>query len=144
MATIVKGNQKAPFSIATKPRCRGGATPFPGLLHFTLDTYLILPSVKQGGIKNHFFKVFSMTWPGIEPRSPGPLANTTHKANEFWTSINLIKNSFTPQKSRRRQYPTETMLDEDYTDDLALLTNTLAQIESPLHNLEQAERGIGL
>ena len=31
-----------------------GATPFPGLLHFTLDTYLILLSIKQGGIKYHF------------------------------------------------------------------------------------------
>ena len=28
----------------------------------------------QGDIKNHFW-VFVMTWPGIEPRSPGPLAN---------------------------------------------------------------------
>ena len=28
-----------------------GATPFPGLLHFTLDPYLIMLSVKQGGIK---------------------------------------------------------------------------------------------
>ena len=25
-----------------------GTTPFPGLLHFTLDTYLIMLSVKQG------------------------------------------------------------------------------------------------
>ena len=31
-----------------------GATPFSGLLHFTLDMYLILLSVKQGGIKYHF------------------------------------------------------------------------------------------
>ena len=31
-----------------------GATPSPGLLHFTLDTYLILLSVKHGGIKYHF------------------------------------------------------------------------------------------
>ena len=30
------------------------ATPFPGLLHFTLNLYLILLSVKQGGIKYHF------------------------------------------------------------------------------------------
>ena len=44
------GDQKAPFSIATTPRSGGGITPFPGLLHFTLDTYLILLSVKQGGI----------------------------------------------------------------------------------------------
>ena len=31
-----------------------GITPFPGLLHFTFDRYLILLSVKQGGIKYHF------------------------------------------------------------------------------------------
>ena len=31
-----------------------GATPFPGFLHFTLDTYLILLSIKQGSIKYHF------------------------------------------------------------------------------------------
>ena len=40
--------------------------------HFTLDPYLILLTVKQGSI----FLVFGMTRPGIEPRSPGPLANT--------------------------------------------------------------------
>ena len=28
-----------------------GATPFPGLLHFILETNLILLSIKQGGIK---------------------------------------------------------------------------------------------
>ena len=54
LATVVEVDPKAPFSIATTPRCREGATPFPGLLHFTLDTYLILLSVKQGGIKYHF------------------------------------------------------------------------------------------
>ena len=55
LATLVEGDQKAPFSIATTPRCRWeGATPFSELLHFTLDTYLLLPSVKQGGIKYHF------------------------------------------------------------------------------------------
>ena len=46
-----------PLNKETKPN-QGegeGATPFPGLLHFTLDPYLILLSVKQGGIKYHFF-----------------------------------------------------------------------------------------
>ena len=43
-----------PFSIATIPRCREGTTPFPGLLHFTLDPYLIMLGVQQGGIKYHF------------------------------------------------------------------------------------------
>ena len=43
-----------------------GATPCPGLLHFTLEPYLIMLSVKQGGIKYHFW-VFGMTRSGIEP-----------------------------------------------------------------------------
>ena len=34
------------------------ATPFPGLLHFTLETYLIMLSVKQGGIKYHFLSLW--------------------------------------------------------------------------------------
>ena len=39
-----------------------GATPFPGLLHFTL--YLIMLSVKQGSIKCHFFLSlwYDSTW----------------------------------------------------------------------------------
>ena len=44
---------------------------FHGLLHFTLDMYLIMLTVKQGGIKYHFFWVFGMTQPGIERQSPG-------------------------------------------------------------------------
>ena len=44
-----------------------GATPFPGLLHFTLDTYLILLSVKQGGIKYHFKSLwYDATWDWIQ------------------------------------------------------------------------------
>ena len=75
LVTVVESYPKAPFSIATTLRCWRGATPFPGLLHFTLDRYLILLSVKQRGIK-YYFKVFGMTRPGIKPRSLGPLANT--------------------------------------------------------------------
>ena len=37
---------------------REGATPFPVLLHFTLDPYLIMVSVKQGGIKHHFLSLW--------------------------------------------------------------------------------------
>ena len=63
MATIVEGNPKAPFSIATTPRCRGGRYSFPGLLYFTLDAYLIMLSVKQGGIKYHFLSLwYDSTW----------------------------------------------------------------------------------
>ena len=53
LATI-EGNQKAPFSIASTPRCKGGCYSFLGLLHFTLDTVFIFLSIKQGGIKYHF------------------------------------------------------------------------------------------
>ena len=35
-------------------------------------------------------------------------------------------------------------MDTDYTNDLALLTNTPVQAESLLHSLEQAAGGIGL
>ena len=37
LAILVEGDPKAPFSIATTSRCGEGATPLPGLLHFTFD-----------------------------------------------------------------------------------------------------------
>ena len=61
---------------------REGATPFLGLLHFTLDPYLIMLSVKQGRIRYHFW-VFGMTRLGIEPHYPGPLANTLLMSRVF-------------------------------------------------------------
>ena len=65
------------------------------------------------------------------------------------TSIDLIKESdFSLKKKKKRgrsrQYPTETITDPDYTDDLALFANTSAQAELLLHCLKQASRGIGL
>ena len=76
LATIVEGDSMAPFSISTTgviSRCKGERYSFPGLLHFTLDLYLIMLSVKQGSIKYHFL---SIIWLGIEPRSPRLLVNT--------------------------------------------------------------------
>ena len=64
LVTVVEGDPKTLFSIVTTPRCRWGATPFPGLFHFTLDIYLIILNVKEGGIKCHFLNVFNMTRPG--------------------------------------------------------------------------------
>ena len=57
LATIVEGDLKAPFSLATTLRCIGGWYIFSGLLHFTLDAYLIILSVKQGSIKYHFLSL---------------------------------------------------------------------------------------
>ena len=54
LATLGEGGPKALFSVATTPRRRGEATPFSGLLNFTFGPYLIMLSVKQGGIKYHF------------------------------------------------------------------------------------------
>ena len=59
LATSVEGDSKAPFTIATTPRCWKGATPFPRLLHFILDPYFIM----QGGIKYHFLSLwYDPTW----------------------------------------------------------------------------------
>ena len=61
------------------------------------------------------------------------------------TSIDLMKeNGFKLGKERSRRYPTQTIMDTDYTNDIALLENTPAQAESLLHSLEQAADGIDL
>ena len=69
--TLVEGNPKAPFSIVTTQGVKEGTTPFSELLHFTLDPYLIMLSVKQGGIKFHF-SLKSLVWLdlGLNPGVP--------------------------------------------------------------------------
>ena len=63
----------------------------------------------------------------------------------FRTSIDLMKeNGFKLAKERSRRYPTQTIMDADYTNDIALLANTPAQAESLRHSLEWAASGIGL
>ena len=90
MAMLVEGDLKAPFSIATTPRCRKGTTPFPGLLHFTLDPYLIRLSVKQGGIKYHFLSLwYDSTWDWTQV-SWAIGGHSKHNANE--NKINKITN----------------------------------------------------
>ena len=42
----MKGDSKTSFSIGTTLRCRGGGALFLGLLHFTIDPYLITMIVK--------------------------------------------------------------------------------------------------
>ena len=57
-----RGGPEGSFSIAT--------TPFPLLLHFTLDHYLTTLNVKQGSIKYYFLSLW------YKPRSPRPLVTT--------------------------------------------------------------------
>ena len=56
----------------------------------------------------------------------------------------IIKNSFKLTKKRSRRYPTKTMTDADYADNIAILANTPNQAETLLHSLEWAATGIGL
>ena len=54
--TVVQGNLKALFSIATTPRYWGKHYSFLWITPLTLGPYLIKLSVKQGGMKYHFLK----------------------------------------------------------------------------------------
>ena len=61
------------------------------------------------------------------------------------TSIDKIKeNGFELTKKRSRRYPTTTITDADYADDIAILANTPDQAETLLHSLERTAASIGL
>ena len=61
------------------------------------------------------------------------------------TSIDLMKEHvFKQAKARSRRYPSQTITDADYTDNIVLLANAPAQVEILLHNLERVAAGIGL
>ena len=47
-------------------------------------------------------------------------------------------------KERSKRYPTQTITDTDYADDIALLANKPTQAETLLHSLQRAAAGIGL
>ena len=90
LATVVEGDQKAPFSIATTPRPSWWA------LLFSLDCStlpLISTSycwVLSREVSNTIFKVFGMTRPEIEPRPRRPQVNTLpHQTNELDKPIKL-------------------------------------------------------
>ena len=58
------------------------------------------------------------------------------------TSIDKMKdNSFKLIKETSRKYPAQTIMDADYADDLALLTNTHTKAETLQHSLERATAG---
>ena len=56
----------------------------------------------------------------------------------------MKESGFKLAKERIRRYPTQTITDTDYADDIALLASTPAQAESLLHILEQSARDTGL
>ena len=60
LVTLVEGNSKVSFSIDTTPRFKESTTPFPGSSHFTLDPYLIMPSVNAAS--SVIFEWCASTW----------------------------------------------------------------------------------
>ena len=76
LATVVEGNQMAPFSIATIPRCRGGRYSFPWIAPLLPLIRTLYHWVLSKEVSSTIFIVFGMARYWIEPRSPGPLANT--------------------------------------------------------------------
>ena len=56
----------------------------------------------------------------------------------------MKENGFKLAKERSRRYPTQTITDADYADDIALLVDTPTQAETLSHDLEWAAAAIGL
>ena len=79
MATIVEGDPKVPFSIATTPRCRGGRYSFPWISPLYPWSLPYNAECKARRYQVPFFKIFGMTRPGIELRAIGEHSN--HFAN---------------------------------------------------------------
>ena len=72
---VIESDLKAPFSISTTPRCRGGRYSFVWIVPLYPWSVPYNAELSKEASSTIFW-VFGMTWPGIEPRSPGPLANT--------------------------------------------------------------------
>ena len=56
----------------------------------------------------------------------------------------MKENGFKLAKERSRRYPAQTITDEDYAGDIALLANTFSQAKNLLHSLERAAASIDL
>ena len=74
LAILVEGDSKDPFSIATRQRGRRGGYSISWITPLYL--WFLQRWELSKAASSTIFWVFDMTRPGIEPRSPGPLANT--------------------------------------------------------------------
>ena len=80
-----RGRPESSFSIATTPKCRGEHYFFPRIVPL-YPWYIPYIVVLSKEVSSTIFKVFGMMWPGIEPKSPGPLANTLPIRPMSWKS----------------------------------------------------------
>ena len=55
------------------------------------------------------------------------------------TSIDKMKDNGFKLTKERRRYPTQTITDADYADDIALLANTTTQAETLRHSLNDQQ-----
>ena len=61
--TVVEGDLKAPFSVATTLKCRGGSYFFLLIAPLNCDPFLIMLVVKQRGTKYYFLSLwYDSTW----------------------------------------------------------------------------------
>ena len=82
MATVVEGDQKAPFLIATTPRCRGGRYSFPWIASLYPWSFTYIAECWARRYQVPFLKFwYDATWDWTQVfRTIGKLS--THKANE--------------------------------------------------------------
>ena len=72
-----------------------GATPFSRLLHFTLDTYLIMLSARQGDTKNHFLSLwYDSTWDWTLGSNIYNTHTHTYTHTDIYIYIYIIQTSF--------------------------------------------------
>ena len=110
LVTFVEGDPLTPFSIAVAPRRRGGWYSIYWIAHFTLDPYLIILSVKQGGIKYHFLSFwYGLTWDWTLVSST--LANTLLKQKESKKTSELKKHQGWCYKTSRQTIVLDTLVD---------------------------------
>ena len=89
LMTLVGGDPKAPFSIATTPRCRGGRYSIPRLLHFTLDPHLIMLR------RNQVPLIESLVWLDLVLNPGLPDHWRTPCSLDQWPGRNYITNTNT-------------------------------------------------
>ena len=113
--------------------CRKGRYSFPWIAPFTLDLYLIMLSLKQGGIKYHFW-VFCMTQPGTEPWSPGPLANTLTPIIIHRSNHNIVNRIF-----HRFRLGCKILHDQSQVDLKAWIPRPCSKLNSPIRRVALGE-----
>ena len=88
--TVVEGGSKAPFSIATTPRCWVGCLSLPWIAQLTFDPHFIMLRMKKGVIM-YIFWVFGMTWWDWTPINRTSGEHSNHNAVLYTLVPKLLK-----------------------------------------------------